>query len=63
MIEVICKLIGCAIVSAILITIPILTTCAFAYNWEEGVQAGLTVLCLLEFCGLFAKIADMCDGY
>ena len=59
MIEAIVIEIGIFVLSAILMAIPILTTCAFVFNWVVGVKYFLILLSLSEFVAISVFIREV----
>ena len=57
MIEDIALTLGIFVLSIILFSIPILTTCAFAFKWIDGIKYILTILSLIEFVAIYTFIA------
>lgn len=57
MIEDIALTLGIFVLSIILFSIPILTTCAFTFNWISGIKYILTILSLIEFVAINTFIA------
>lgn len=57
MIEDIALTLGIFVLSIILFSIPILTTCAFAFNWISLIKFILTILSLIEFVAINIFIA------
>lgn len=49
---------GVFVLTSILYAIPILTACSFIYEWDGFFQLVLTVVSMIEFCGLGSLIAD-----
>ena len=55
------EIIGAFIVSLFLISIPILCTLSFAYNWYPGLKFILTVACFVEYFGLINLLLEKSD--
>ena len=54
----ICRAIGCFVVCAIVFAIPILTTCAFVFDWYGSIKWSLIILSIIDFAMIFTFIAE-----
>lgn len=52
------KIIGSIVLSFIIYSVPILTTCSFAYDWDGIIQFLLTFASFMEMLFLMAFIYD-----
>ena len=55
------EIIGSLIVSLLFISIPVLCTLSFVYNWFPGVKFILIVASIVEYFGLVNLLLDMAD--
>lgn len=49
----IAKILGAFVAAAIIFGIPVLTTCAFVFNWYSGIKMMLLFLSLIDFLVLW----------
>lgn len=55
------EIIGAFIVALLLISIPILLTLSFAYNWLSILKFTLICACLIEWFGLVSLLFVLCE--
>lgn len=55
------ELVGSFIISLILISIPILCTLSFVYDWYPGFKFILIVTCGIEYLGLINLLLEKAD--
>lgn len=55
------ELIGAFIVSLFLISIPVLCTLSFVYDWYAGLKFLFIVACVVEYFGLVSLLSQMAD--
>ena len=54
-------MIGLFVVSAAVFAIPILTTCAFIYNWDGCFKLVLLVLSIIDFCIIILGVSAVAE--
>lgn len=57
------EIIGVFVISLFFISIPILCTLSFVYNWEGFFKLILIVACLVEWVGLACLLIDVADNH
>ena len=55
------KIIGSIVLSFIIYSVPILTTCSFAYEWDGTTQFLLTFASFIEMLNLVSFIYDKAE--
>ena len=55
------EIIGAFIISLLFISIPILCTLSFVYNWFGSLKLILIVACFVEWVGLMSLLVDISD--
>lgn len=55
------EVVGTFIISLFFISIPILCTLSFVYNWLSSLKFILIVTCLVEWVGLMSLLVDVAD--
>lgn len=55
------KIVGIFVISIFFISIPILCTISFVYNWFPGITFILIVACVVEWVALMNLLLDMTD--
>lgn len=55
------EIVGTFIISLFFMSIPILCTLSFVYNWFAGIKFILIVACLVEYFGLMSLLVDVAD--
>ena len=56
------RMIGVFVISLFFISIPILCTLSYVYNWFGFVSLMLIAACFVEFVGLMCLLMDVADN-